>query len=287
MPRRVIYTIAFIGGLLILASQCLFTVHQTQKALILQLGEPMRGIYDPGLHFKLPFVQNVIYFDARILDYEARKADTLTSDKKTIVLDNYARWRIIDPLLFHQTVRTTVGAKARLVDIIYSQLRAKVGSFTMTEVITEKRSEIMRVVTESSSAQARAFGIEVVDVRIKRTDLPPQNQQAIFGRMQTEREREALRYRSEGQEEALKIRSTAERERTILLAEAQRRALVLHGEGEAQAVAIFAESLSQAPEFYEFQKSLEVYKSGLQENTRVLFPLDSPLFRYFSPRALQ
>ncbi len=287
MPRRTAYIIAFIGAFLILASQCFFIVHQTQKALILQLGEPMRGIFDPGIHFKLPFVQNVIYFDARILDYEARKADTLTSDKKTIVLDNYARWRIIDPLRFYQTVRTTAGAQSRLVDIIYSQLRAQVGRYTMTEVVTTKRSEIMKIVTESCSAQTKAYGIEVVDVRIKRTDLPPQNQQAIFGRMQTERERQAKQYRSEGQEEALKIRSMADRERTILLAEAQRKALTLQGEGDAQAVAIFAQSLSQAPEFYEFQKSLEVYKNGLQGNARLLIPLDSPLFKYLAPRSIK
>ncbi len=284
MPRKTAYLLAFIGALLVLGSQCFFVVHQSQKALILQLGEPKRGIFSPGLHLKLPFIQNVIYFDARILDYEARKADTLTSDKKTIVLDNYARWKIVDPLLFYQSVRTTDNARARLVDIIYSQLRAQVGRYTMTEVVSTKRSEIMKIVTQSSSEQTKAYGIEVVDVRIKRTDLPPQNQQAIFGRMQAERERQAKQYRSEGQEEALKIKSTADRERTIILAEAQRQALTQQGEGDAQAVDIFAQSLSQYPEFYDFQKSLEVYKSGLRENTRLVIPLDDPLFKYMSPR---
>ncbi len=284
MPRKTAYLLAFICALLVLGSQCFFIVHQSQKALILQLGEPKRGIFSPGLHFKLPFIQNVIYFDARILDYEARKADTLTSDKKTIVLDNYARWRIVDPLLFYQSVRTTDNARARLVDIIYSQLRAQVGRYTMTEVVSTKRSEIMKIVTQSSSEQTKTYGIEVVDVRIKRTDLPPQNQQAIFGRMQAERERQAKQYRSEGQEEALKIKSTADRERTIILAEAQRQALTQQGEGDAQAVDIFAQSLSQYPEFYDFQKSLEVYKSGLRENTRLVIPLNDPLFKYMSPR---
>lgn len=284
MPRKTAYILAFIGALLVLGSQCFFVVHQSQKALILQLGEPMRGIFSPGLHVKLPFIQNVVHLDARILDYEARKADTLTSDKKTIVLDNYARWKIVDPLLFYQRVRTTDNARARLVDVIYSQLRTQVGRYTMTEVVSTKRSEIMKIVTENSSAQAKAYGIEVVDVRIKRTDLPPQNQQAIFGRMQAERERQAKQYRSEGQEEALKIKSTADRERTIILAEAQRQALTQQGEGDAQAVDIFAQSLSQYPEFYDFQKSLEVYKSGLRENTRLVIPLDDPLFKYMSPR---
>ncbi len=283
MSRRAIFAIAFFVALGILGSQCFFIVHQTQKALILQLGEPRRGIFEPGLHVKLPFIQNVIYFDARILDYEARKADTLTSDKKTIVLDNYARWRIVDPLRFYQTVRTVSGAQSRLVDIIYSQLRAQVGRYTMTEVVTAQRSEIMRIVTERCSEQTLAYGIEVVDVRIKRTDLPPQNQQAIFGRMQAERERQAKQYRSEGQEEALKIRSMADRERTIILAEAQRQALTLQGEGDAQAVKIFAQSLSQSPAFYEFQKSLEVYKAGFKENTRLVIPLDSPLLQYLNP----
>ena len=283
MPRRTAYLLAFICALIILGSQCVFFVHQTQKALILQLGEPIGEVLPPGLHFKVPFVQNVVPFDARILDYEARKADTLTSDKKTIVLDNYARWRIIDPLLFYQAVRTTDAAHSRLVDIIYSQLRAQVGRYTMTEVISTKRSEIMEIVTQRCSEQAKAYGIEVVDVRIKRTDLPPQNQEAIFGRMQTKRQRQAKHYRSEGQEEALKIRSTADRERTIILAEAQRKALTLQGEGDAAAVSIFAQSLAQAPEFYEFQKSLEVYKNGMKDNTRLIIPLNSPLLKYMTP----
>ena len=284
MPRRTAYLIAFIVALIILGSQCIFVVDQRQKALILQLGKPIEKVLLPGLHFKATFIQNVVYFDARILDYEARKADTLTSDKKTIVLDNYARWRIVNPLLFYQSVRNTAGAQSRLVDIIYSQLRAQVGRYTMTEVISTKRSEIMKIVTQRSSEQTKAYGIEVVDVRIKRTDLPPQNQEAIFGRMQTERARQAKQYRSEGQEEALKIRSTADRERTIILAEAQRKALTLQGEGDAQAVAIFAQSLAQAPEFYEFQKSLEIYKNGMKDNTRLIIPLNSPLFKYMSPR---
>ena len=284
MPRRTAYLIAFIVALIILGSQCIFVVDQRQKALILQLGKPIEKVLLPGLHFKAPFIQNVVYFDARILDYEARKADTLTSDKKTIVLDNYARWRIVNPLLFYQSVRNTAGAQSRLVDIIYSQLRAQVGRYTMTEVISTKRSEIMKIVTQRSSEQTKAYGIEVVDVRIKRTDLPPQNQEAIFGRMQTERARQAKQYRSAGQEEALKIRSTADRERTIILAEAQRKALTLQGEGDAQAVAIFAQSLAQAPEFYEFQKSLEIYKNGMKDNTRLIIPLNSPLFKYMSPR---
>ena len=284
MPRRTAYLIAFIVALIILGSQCIFVVDQRQKALILQLGKPIEKVLLPGLHFKAPFIQNVVYFDARILDYEARKADTLTSDKKTIVLDNYARWRIVNPLLFYQSVRNTAGAQSRLVDIIYSQLRAQVGRYTMTEVISTKRSEIMKIVTQRSSEQTKAYGIEVVDVRIKRTDLPPQNQEAIFGRMQTERARQAKQYRSEGQEEALQIRSTADRERTIILAEAQRKALTLQGEGAAQAVAIFAQSLAHAPEFYEFQKSLEIYKNGMKDNTRLIIPLNSPLFKYMSPR---
>ena len=283
MPRRTAYLIAFIVALIILGSQCIFVVDQRQKALILQLGKPIEKVLLPGLHFKAPFIQNVVYFDARILDYEARKADTLTSDKKTIVLDNYARWRIVNPLLFYQSVRNTAGAQSRLVDIIYSQLRAQVGRYTMTEVISTKRSEIMKIVTQRSSEQTKAYGIEVVDVRIKRTDLPPQNQEAIFGRMQTERARQAKQYRSEGQEEALKIRSTADRERTIILAEAQRKALTLQGEGDAAAVSIFAQSLSQAPEFYEFQKSLEVYKNGMKDNTRLIIPLDSPRLKYMTP----
>lgn len=166
--------------LLIVVTQGFFTVHQTQKALVLQLGEPLSRVYGPGLHFKIPFIQNVVYFDARVLDYEARSREAFTVDKKAIVLDNYARWKIIDPLQFYRTMRSIPGAQARLDDVVYSQLRALVGAYTLTEVVSSHRAAIMKEVTNKVSDLMHGYGVEVLDVRIKRTDLPPENQRAIL-----------------------------------------------------------------------------------------------------------
>ena len=183
---------------LALLSQSIFTVNQMETAIVLQLGEPLDDVYKPGLHFKLPFIQKVIYFDARVLDYEASSREAFTVDKKAIVLDNYARWRITDPLQFYRTMRTLVGAQARLDDVVYSQLRAMVGAYTLSEVVSTQRAAIMTEVTEKVKGIMKGFGVEVLDVRIKRTDLPAENLRAIFDRMRAERERQAKQYRSEG-----------------------------------------------------------------------------------------
>lgn len=274
----------FLGVLVILlallGSQSLFMVHQTEKALVIQLGDPVDEVFGPGLHFKIPFIQEVERFDARVLDYEARPAEALTSDKKTIVLDNYARWRIVEPLKFYRTVRTIPGAQARLDDVVYSQLRAQVGRQSLTEVVSSKRSGIMDDVTRRASDIMKEYGIEVLDVRIKRTDLPAENQRAIFGRMRAERERQAKQYRSEGVEESTKLRSQADRERAVILAEANRRSSVIRGEGDAQAARIFADAFSKSPEFYRFQRGLEALKKGLQENTRIVISKDD---RFLNP----
>lgn len=223
MEKRFPFLIGLIIILVLIGSQSIFIVNQTEKALVIQLGDPVDKVFGPGLHFKIPLIQTVVRFDARVLDYEARAAEALTSDKKAIVLDNYARWRIIDPLQFYRSVRTIPGAQARLDDVVYSQLRAQVGRHSLTEVVSSKRSGIMADVTRRASDIMKEYGIEVVDVRIKRTDLPAENQRAIFGRMRAERERQAKQYRSEGVEEATKLRSEADRERAVILAEANRR----------------------------------------------------------------
>lgn len=279
MEKRIPLLIGVLIVLGLLATQCLFVVHQTEKALVIQLGDPVDRIYGPGLHFKLPFIQNVITFDARVLDYEARAAEALTSDKKTIVLDNYARWRIVDPLRFYRTVRTIPGAQARLDDVVYSQLRAQVGRHTLTEVVSSNRSSIMADVTRRTSDIMKEYGIEVVDVRIKRTDLPAENQRAIFGRMRAERERQAKQYRSEGVEESTKLRSLADREQAVLMAEANRRSSIIRGEGDAVAARVFADAFSRAPEFYEFQRGLEALKKGLNADTRVVITNEDPFLR--------
>lgn len=265
--------------LAVFVTQCCFTVHQTQQALVLQLGDPLPEIYRPGLHFKLPFIQKVVYFDARVLDYAASSREAFTVDKKTIVLDNYARWRIVDPLLFYRTVRTIPNAQAKLDAVVYSQMRAHVARHTLTEVVDSARSSIMDSVTKQASAQMKEFGIEVVDARIKRTDLPAENLRAIFERMRAERERQARQYRSEGAEESTKIRSTADKERALILAEANRDAQILRGEGDAEAARIFAEAFTRSPEFFAFQRSLEAMKKSLRDNTRIVLTPDSPLLQ--------
>jgi len=261
-------------------SQSMFVVDETERGIVLQLGKPVGDTKKPGLHFKLPFVQNALFFDSRILDYGTKAAEILTKDKKTMVVDNYSRWRITDPLLFYRTLRTQQRAQARLEDIIYAELRVVLGRFSLHELVSEKRPEIMALVTAKTNELLSPYGLEVVDVRIKRTDLPPQNEQAIFNRMRSERIREAKLYRSEGQEEMDKIKSAADRERTVILAEAQRKADVLRGEGDAEAAGIFAEALKGAPAFYSFVRSLEAYRVATAENTRMILTPSGEFLKY-------
>ncbi|MDR2892910.1 MAG: protease modulator HflC [Deltaproteobacteria bacterium] len=293
MEKRIITLLVIIGILGVLGSQSLFTVHQTERAIVLQLGEPMGSIADPGLHFKLPFIQNVVYLDKRILTYDASRASAYTSDNKNIVLDNFMRWRIKDSqpetseaqdnsLRFYQTLRTTSRAQDRLGDIVNSELRVVIGRYTLSEVITTERQKIMLEVIERANLLTEEYGIEVVDVRIKRADLPDANQVAVFDRMRAERVRLATQYRSEGVEEATKIRSLAELEQTKILAEARNKAQVIMGDGDANSTRIFAEALSQSPEFYDFSRSLETYRKSLKENTRLLLPLGEEYLKYFN-----
>ena len=273
-PVIVSILVIVIVGLL---SQSWFTVHQTQKAIVLQLGEPLPEVYGPGLHFKLPFIQNVVYFDSRVLDYEARSREAFTVDKQAIVLDNYARWKIINPLQFYRTMRTIPGAQARLDDVVYSQLRALVGAYTLTEVVSSHRAAIMKEVTDKVSELMKPFGVEVLDVRIKRTDLPTENQRAIFERMRAERERQAKQYRSEGDEESARIRSDADRQKAVILAEAAREAQVERGKGDAKAAATYAESYNKSPDFYAFQRWLEAMRKSFRENSKMVLSNENPL----------
>lgn len=259
-----------------------FVVDQTKQAIVVQLGKPVSGTIGPGLHFKIPFIQQALFFEDRLLDYDAAAAEILTSDKKNLVVDNYAKWRIIDPLQFYKTVRNVNGALSRLDDIIYAELRVELGRHLMTEVIAEVRAELMERITARSDKKAREYGIEVVDVRIKRADLPKENERAVFGRMRAERERQAKRYRSEGQEEAMKIRATADRERTIILAEAYRQAQELKGQGDAAATKIYAEAFGQDAEFFSFIRSLESYQKALDEKTTVVLSQEDEFLQFLN-----
>lgn len=274
--------IVLIVVILILANMSLFIVDETKQAIVLQLGKPIRTIKEPGLNWKLPFIQNVLFFEDRLLVYDAAPTEIITRDKKTLIVDNYARWKIIDPLKFLQTVRDLNGAQARLDDIIYSELRVDLGLFDMSEIVSEKREGIMKRVTEISNEKASIYGIEIVDVRIKRVDLPPENEKFIFDRMRAERERIALQYRAEGQEESAKIIAETEREKTVILAEAYKTAQVLKGEGEAESIKIYAESFNQDPEFYKFYRTLEAYRLTFKDKTTVLFSTDSEFLKYLN-----
>lgn len=264
------------------ALQCVFMVDQTERAILLQLGKPVgESDYGPGLHFKLPFVQNVIVFDARVLEYDAPAAEVITKDKKNMVVDNYSRWQIVNPLLFYKTVRNVQAGLSRIDDIVYSQMREALGRYTLTEIVAIERAKIMAEVTAESNKLLSEYGIHIIDVRIKRTDLPSENQMAIFGRMKAERERQAKQYRSEGREEAAKITTAADKERTVMLAEAKREAETLRGEGEAAATKIYAEALSQNPEFYEFVRSMDAYKKTIKGDTDFVMTPNNDFFKYF------
>ncbi|QJB55821.1 protease modulator HflC [Pseudodesulfovibrio sp. zrk46] len=277
-------TIALILAVLIGAialTQSAFTVDQTEKAIVIQLGRPVSDkALGPGLHFKLPLVQNVVYFDARILDFDAKPEEITTTDKKYMNVDSYSKWKIIDPLTFYTKVRTIQGAQARLDDIVRSQLRVALGRYTLIEVVSHKRQEIMEAVTTRSKELLLPYGIEVVDVRIKRTDLPAENARAIFGRMKAERERQAKQYRSEGREASAKIKAQADKERSIILADADKKSKIVRGEGDALATKIYADALGQSPEFYSFTRSLEAYTKGFKDNSRFILTPKSPFLQY-------
>ena len=275
-------TIIIIVLILIVANLSLFIVDETRQAIILQFGKPIRAIQKPGLNWKLPFIQNVVYFEDRLLVYDAAPTEIITKDKKTLIVDNYARWKITDPLKFLQTVRDLNGAQARLDDIIYSELRVDLGLFNMTEIVSEIRESIMERVTKISNEKSATYGIEIVDVRIKRVDLPPENEKFIFDRMKAERERIAKQYRAEGQEESAKIIAETEKEKTIILAEAFKTAETLRGEGDAEAVKIYAESFNKDPEFYKFLRTLDAYKNSFEDKTTVILSADSEFLKYLS-----
>ena len=270
-----VVALLFIGNLVV------FTVNEVQQVVVTQFGEPIRVIKAPGLYFKLPNpIQRITVFDDRLLDYDANPEDIYTKDKKILVLDNYARWRIVDPLLFLQTLRTTAEGLARLDDIIYSEMRKELGQHELTEVIATNREELMRLVTQRSDEAAQVYGIKVLDVRIKRADLPPENEAAVFNRMRAERDREAKGYRAEGQEEALKIRAETDLGATRINAEAYEKSQGIRGQGDAEALRIYAEAYKDAERFYKFVRTLEAYENSLDEKTVLVLPADSEFLKY-------
>jgi membrane protease subunit HflC len=247
---------------------------------VLQLGEPIDPVRTPGLNLKLPFVQSIVVLENRILVFDIPKTYSLTSDLKTFEIDNYACWRITNPETFYRTLRSEVVAAERLRSIVYSQLRGAIGSRELNEVVYTKRTAIMEEVLQKSNKQAEEYGVAIIDVRIKRTDLP--NRQAIFNRMNAERKRMANKYRSEGESEDRRVRSEAEMQRDIILANAVKTSTLIRGNADARAIKIFADALSADPEFYEFSKSLEVYRNVLKEQTKIIFSSDDPFLKYLN-----
>jgi len=271
-------------GILVLAAlfalSTMIMVDETEQIVILQFGKPVRTIKDPGLNWKLPVpFQTSNSFEKRLLEYDVPPEEILSKDKKSLIIDNYVRWRIIDPLLFLQTVRAVPTAKTRLDDIVYSELRQELGTHDMVEIITETRELIMEKVTKASNEETSKYGIEVIDVRIRRVDLPRENEASIYARMEAERKRQANKFRSEGEEEAQKIRAATDRDKTVILAEAYKKSQLIRGEGEAKALDIYAASYSKDSDFYEFTRTLETYEKVIDKKTTLVLPGDSKLFK--------
>jgi len=283
MSPKTIIPIVLVVVIVIALGLSVFAVDETQQVIVTRLGKYMRTVSEPGLNFKVPLLEAVHRFESRVLEYDAGKAKIITSDKKHLDIDNYARWRIVDPLKFYQTVRSESGAQMRLDDIVFSELREEVARHTLTEIVSVNREAIMEKVHKQCDEKARGYGIEVIDVRIKRADLPAEVVRSVYARMRAERERIAKKYRSEGEEEAVKIRAITDKERRILLAESYKEAEKLKGDGDAGAIKIYAEAFEKDPEFYGFVRTLEAYGKSLRRDTTIVLPSDSEFFQYLSP----
>jgi len=267
----------------IVGYSALFTVYQTRLALVVRLGQPVRVVTEPGLNFKVPLIDNVIYVDKRILDLENAAQEVIASDQKRLVVDAFARYRINDALKFYQAVGSVEGANSRLSTLLNAALRRVLGESTLTHVVRDERAALMARVREQLDREAANFGITVVDVRIRRADLPEQNSQAVYQRMQTERQREAAEFRANGSQRKQEIQARADRDVTVLVAETQAKADTIRGEGDAERNRIFAEAFGKDPDFFAFYRSMQAYESGLgHKDTRMVLRPDSDFFRYFA-----
>ena len=279
--------LGLVGVVVALAAAALYLsiyiVSPTQQALVLQFGKVISATQQSGLHFKLPLVQNVIYIDKRILDLNMPPLEAIASDKKRLVVDAFARYRISDPVLFYQRVNNINAANQRLSTLLQSSLRSELGKASFTAVVRDDRNGIMGSIRKDVGTSAAELGIEVVDVKIRRADLPEANSQAVFDRMQTERQREATEIRAQGEEQGRRIRSRAERDATVLVAEARRDAEIIRGDGDAERNRIFAEAFGVDPDFFGFYRSMQAYEAGLRSgDTSLVLSPDSSFFRFFN-----
>ena len=276
-------SIIVLGLLGLIAYLSIFTVFEIKNAIVLQFGDPKRVIMEPGLNFKIPFVQNVVFIDNRILDIDAPPAEVIASDQKRLIVDAYVKFKIIDVLDFYKTLGNENVARSRISAIVNSRIRSVLGERPLAAVLSEDRANLMKEITVLVETEVNAFGISIVDVRIKRADLPEANSEAIFRRMQTEREREAKEFRAQGAEIAQRIRSTADKDVTIIKSQAEKKANIVRGEGDGEANRVFAEAFNTDPEFFAFFRAMQAYAEGLQnsDTTMILSP-DSEFFKYFA-----
>lgn len=282
MNRFILVGLPLLLVAIFVGSGSVFIINETQQALVLQFGDTKRVIQEPGLKVKIPFIQNVVMLDRRVLDVDPPVESAILADQKRLEVDAYARYRIANPLLFYQSVGTSLNAETRLATIVNSSLRRVLGNVTLLAILSQERGKVMTDIKAQVNQEAQRFGIEIVDVRIRRADLPDQTSQAVFARMRSEREREAAEARAQGQEQSQQIKARAEREKTVLLAEAQREAQFLRGEGDNQAIAILAGAINRDPEFYGFYRSLQAYREALRnEDTTMVLSPESEFFRYF------
>ena len=283
MQEKTKYTIGGIAiAVVFLLFSSLYILPQTKQAIVLQFGEPVRLVKEAGLKIKIPFIQNVIFYDNRLLNLDPPAQEIVLNDKKRLDVDSFTRFRIVEPLKFYQTVRTEDQARSKLKEIVNSSVRKILGRTTLQDLLSEKRTQIMSDISQAVKIDAEQIGVNVADVRIRRADLPIEVMQAINARMKTERERDAKEFRAQGQETAQQIRATAEKEQTIIIAEANKQSEILRGEGEKEAIRIWNKVANKDPQFFAFYRSLEAYKNALKaENTSMVLSPDAEFFRYF------
>ncbi|MFA9386849.1 MAG: protease modulator HflC [Methyloceanibacter sp.] len=284
MKRAVLTVILLLVGIAAVAAYLtLFTVYQTQQALVLEFGKPKRLVTTPGLNYKIPFIQSVSFFDKRLLELDSAPQEVIASDQKRLVVDAFARWRIVDPLLFYQAVGDERVARSRLGFFLEASLRRVLGAASFESVVRDERHALMQTITDQVNAQAKTLGITVADVRIKRADLPEANSLAIYRRMQTERQREAAEIRAEGEEASRRIRGTADRQVTVLKANATGESERVRGDGDAEKNSVFAGAFGKDPDFFAFYRSMQAYKGALKSgDTRMLLSPNSQFFQYFN-----
>ena len=286
LNKKIFVPIIFI--LLFVLFSALFTVKQTEQALILQFGDPIRIIKKPGLKIKIPIIQNAVFYDTRVLDFDAEVEEVILSDQKRLLVDAFIRYKIVDPLKFYQSVGNENGFRARIGGILSGSLRRVLGSNPLEVVLSVNRSELMEEIQGELDKESSNFGVKMIDVRIKRADLPKANSEAIFARMRAEREKEARQFRAEGSEESQIIKSKAEKERTVIIAEANKKSQTIRGEGDGESIKIYAKAFNKDKEFFAFYRSMEAYKKAFKEGeddpTLILSP-ESDFFKYFNKKS--